>query len=118
MMIATVMQVILAVFIFLGGMIKILRLPFQVEHWVHYQYPLWFMTVTGVLELIGAIGLLGGIWNRYLAVGSGLLLIMLMLGAIHAHVFRAEQPLHTTIPATICLILSILVVIRNLKVFD
>jgi uncharacterized membrane protein len=117
-MIVTVMQVILAVFIFLGGVIKVLRVPFQVEHWVHYQYPLWFMSVTGVLELIGAIGLIGGIWNRYLAVGSSILLIILMLGAIHAHVIRAEQSLVTTIPATICLILSILVVIRNWSVFD
>lgn len=59
-MIAIVMQVILAVFILVGGFIKLLRIPFQVEHWQHYQYPLWFMSVIGFIELIGAIGMIGG----------------------------------------------------------
>ncbi|MGM0890931.1 MAG: DoxX family protein, partial [Bacillota bacterium] len=30
---AIVMQVILAVFILVGGFIKLLHIPFQVEHW-------------------------------------------------------------------------------------
>lgn len=50
-----VIQVILAVFILVGGFIKLLRIPFQVEHWQHYSYPLWFMSVIGLIELIGAI---------------------------------------------------------------
>lgn len=37
-MIAIVMQVILAVFILVGGFIKLLRIPFQIEHWQHYQH--------------------------------------------------------------------------------
>ncbi|MFB0843463.1 DoxX family protein [Paenibacillus oleatilyticus] len=114
-MIAKVLQVILAVFIFTGGIIKLLRVPFQVEHWQHYQYPLWFMSVTGFLELIGGIMLIAGIRNRRLAVGAGVLLVILLLGAIHAHIFRANQPVATTIPALVCLILSIIVIIRNLK---
>ncbi|UYY99351.1 DoxX family protein [Peribacillus frigoritolerans] len=113
-MIAIVMQVILAVFILVGGFIKLLRISFQVEHWQHYQYPLWFMSVIGFIELIGAIGMIGGIWNRYLAVGSGVLFVLIMIGALHAHIFRAHQSIVMIIPAMICLILSIIVIIKNL----
>ncbi|MEK4068911.1 DoxX family protein [Peribacillus sp. FSL R5-0717] len=113
-MIAIVMQGILAVFILVGGFIKLLRIPFQVEHWQHYQYPLWFMSVIGFIELIGAIGMIGGIWNRYLAIGSGVLFVLIMIGALHAHIFRAHQSIVMIIPAMICLILSIMVIIKNL----
>lgn len=104
-----ILQVILSLFILVGGFIKILHVPFQVEHWQHYQYPLWFMSVIGFLEIIGAIGMIGGIWNRYLVLGSGVLFVILMLGAIHAHIFRAHQPIVMIIPALLCLILSIVV---------
>ncbi|ASJ55436.1 MULTISPECIES: DoxX family protein [Brevibacillus] len=116
-MITTVIQVILAVFILTGGVIKLLRIPFQVEHWQHYQYPLWFMSVIGFLELIGGIAMILGAWNRYLAAGAGVLFVILMLGAIHAHIFRANQSVVTIIPALVCFILSIIVIIRNLKGF-
>ncbi|MFJ8071490.1 DoxX family protein [Peribacillus sp. NPDC096447] len=114
----TIMQVILAVFILIGGFIKLFRIPFQVEHWRHYQYPLWFMSVIGFIELIGALGIIGGIWNQYLALGSGVLFVILMLGAIHAHMFRAHQPIVMSIPAIICLVLSMMVILWNLKVFS
>lgn len=113
-MITVAMQVILAVFILVGGFIKLLRIPFQVEHWQHYQYPLWFMSVIGFIELIGAIGMIGGLWYRNLAVGSGVLFVLLMIGAIHAHIFRAHQSIVMIIPSMICLLLSIIVIIKNL----
>jgi DoxX-like family len=107
----TFMQVILAVFILIGGFIKLFRIPFQVEHWRQYQYPLWFMSVIGLIELIGAIGMIAGIWNQYLVLGSGILFIILMIGAIHAHIFRAHQNIITVIPATICLLLSLVMIL-------
>lgn len=116
-MATSILQVILSLFILIGGFIKILRVPFQVEHWNHYQYPLWFMTVIGLLEVIGAIAMIGGIWNRYLAVGSGTLFVILMLGAIHAHLFRANQSVVMIIPALVCLVLSVWVIIRHARVF-
>lgn len=112
-MIFIVIQVILAVFILVGGFIKLLRIPFQVEHWQHYQYPLWFMSVIGVIELMVAIGMIIGIWNRYLAVGSCVLLVLLMVGAVHAHMFRANQSIVTILPAIICLISSIILIFKN-----
>ncbi|WP_407653440.1 DoxX family protein [Brevibacillus ruminantium] len=97
-----------------GGLIKIARVPFQVEHWSHYQYPLLFMTVVGLLELIGAVALAGGFWNKSLAVAAGVLFIPLMLGAIHAHLFRARQPIMTILPSLLTLLFSVLVIYCNL----
>ena len=112
-----IMQAILAVFILVGGFIKLFRIPFQVEHRQCYQYPLWLMSVIGIVELIGAIGMIGGIWNPCLVFVSGVLFVILMIGAIHAHIFRAHQPIKMIIPATICLILSMMVIMWNFKVF-
>ncbi|MET3698853.1 hypothetical protein SAMN05877753_11088 [Bacillus oleivorans] len=39
-MITIFMKVSLAAFMLIGGVIKVLRVPFQVEHWLHYRYPL------------------------------------------------------------------------------
>lgn len=64
-MIPIVMKVCLAAFMFTGGVIKILHVPFQVEH--------WFLTVTGCLEIAGALIMAWEIWNPNLAVAAGIL---------------------------------------------
>jgi len=109
------MKMGLAAFMFIGGWIKVLRVPFQVDHWHHYQYPLWFLTVTGVLEIVGALGMMAGGWNRQAALASGILFAVLLIGAIHAHLFRAHQSLPTTIPAVACLVISLIIIVRELK---
>ncbi|WP_195576391.1 DoxX family protein [Paenibacillus sp. 1001270B_150601_E10] len=110
-----ILQAILALYIGLGGIVKVLRLPFQVEHWHQYQYPMWFLTVTGILEVLAAFGLIRGYWNRYFAIGAGIIIIVLMIGAIYTHLFKVNQPLTMAIPAAICLVLAVVVIIRNLK---
>ncbi|MCY7856680.1 DoxX family protein [Bacillus sonorensis] len=107
------LKAILAAFMLAGGIIKILRVPFQVEHWRHYQYPLWFLSVTGFLEIAGALMMAGGMWSRYFAVGAGMLFAILMIGAIHAHLFRARQSVFTAMPAMICLAVSVIIVISG-----
>ncbi|QWI16786.1 DoxX family protein [Bacillus wiedmannii] len=113
-----VLQVVLAILIVVGGFIKIFRISFQVEHWQRYQYPLWFMSIIGFIEIIGAIGIIGGIWNQYLALGANILLAVLMVGAIHAHIFRAKQSILMVIPALLCFILSTVIIIWNLNTFS
>nr|WGD63071.1 DoxX family protein [Bacillus subtilis] len=112
-MISIITKVSLAVFMLAGGIIKVSRVPFQVEHWWHYQYPLWFLTVTGILEIAGALAMTAGIWNRYATIGAGVLFVVLMAGAIHAHMFRARQSVIMVIPAMICLIVSIMIIMGS-----
>ncbi|ACK59044.1 DoxX family protein [Bacillus cereus] len=113
-----VLQVVLAIFIVVGGFIKIFHISFQVEHWQQYQYSLWFMSIIGLVEIVGAIGIIGGIWNQYLALGANTLIAVLMVGAIHAHMFRAKQSILMAIPALLCFILSMGIIIWNLNTFS
>ncbi len=111
-MVIKILQIILAVFIGLGGIIKVLRIDFQVQHWQEYQYPMWFLTVTGIMEIIAAIAIIAGFWNRGLVLIGSSIIVVFMLGAIYTHLFRVHQPLNTIIPSTICLILSIILIVR------
>lgn len=106
-------HIALALFIGLGGAIKVLRLEFQVEHWQLYGYPLWFLTMTGILEIVAMTGLLLGLRNRKLALLSSVGVGLLMTGAIYTHIFQAQQPPFTTIPAIICLLLSMLIIFEK-----
>lgn len=76
------------------------------------------MSIIGFIEVFGAIGIIAGIWNQYLALGSSILLVALMIGAIHAHIFRAHQSIVMIIPSTLCLILSMMIIIWNLNIFS
>lgn len=88
-MISIIMKVSLAVFMLAGGMIKVSRVPFQFqfEHWRHYQYSFWFLTVTGILEVVGALAMTA--WNRYAALGAGVLFAVLMAEAISCAYFSS-----------------------------
>ena len=66
-----------ALFLF-AGVTKLIGLPAMVEHFQHWGFPAWFCYVIGVLEILGAVGLLV---PRYAAeIASAL--IMLMIGAL------------------------------------
>ncbi|MDX5364131.1 MAG: DoxX family protein [Pseudazoarcus pumilus] len=78
---------ILLVLIFLAsGGAKLAALDFEVAAFTRWGFPLWFMTLTGVLEVAGAVGLL---MHRLAALAAGCL-ALLMLGAIATHVLHAE----------------------------
>ncbi|MFN2745490.1 MULTISPECIES: DoxX family protein [Bacillus] len=113
-MVLLFLKIGLAAFMLTGGVIKVLHVPFQVEHWRHYQYPLWFLSMTGGLEIVGALGMAWGVWNPYSALSSGVLFSILMIGAIHAHIFRARQSFLMAIPAAVCFICSLAIVIMEL----
>ena len=81
----------LALIFAVSGGAKLLSLPFEVEAFVRWGYPLSFMYFTGVLEIVGAIGLLV---PRVSALAS-LSLTTLMLGAIVTHLIHGEWPMLT-----------------------
>ena len=63
-----------------------------------------------VIEILGALGLLLGIWIPILGLLAALGFVVYFLGAVVAHV-RKRQPIKDMAPATILLVLSILVTI-------
>lgn len=81
----------------------------QAEEFGRFGYPRWFRTATGVAEVVGGLGLLGGLRSRTLAFPSGLLLCALMVGAAYTHVVRVRDPLPKAVPAFVTLALVALV---------
>lgn len=112
-MIIAGIQIVLGLYIMLGGVIKLLRVPFQVGHWQLYQYPMWTMTVVGIAEILIAAGLIGGLGDHRLSVMAGAVLVLIMFGAIYTHLLKARQPAITIVPASLCLILALIVISRN-----
>jgi len=77
----------LLAFIFLAsGGAKLLSLPFEIAAFERWGYAIEFMYFTGVVECLGAVGLL---FSRFSSFAS-LCLSALMLGAIGTHIIHRE----------------------------
>lgn len=51
----TTLAMTLGVMFIMAGGVKLLGQPSQVEHFAHWGYPLWFLYVTGVVEVCGGL---------------------------------------------------------------
>lgn len=88
-----------AVFLVAAGM-KFAAVPFEVDGFARFGYPLWFMYVVGALQLLGAVLL----WTRRCVfLGAGLLAVI-MVGAVGSHLL-AGDPMLMPLPASVLLIL-------------
>lgn len=86
--------------IFAGfGGAKLLALPFEVEAFARWGYSPTFMTITGALEVAGAVGLL----IPRLSALAATCLAALMLGAIATHLIHQEWPMLVVAVAITCL---------------
>ncbi|WCN37658.1 DoxX family protein [Aneurinibacillus uraniidurans] len=109
-MVTLIIQMILVIMFTFSAAIKFLRTKTMVQHWNEYRYPFWFMYVVATLETIGVIGILAGFWYSELLKYAAALISVLMLGAIHAHLFRAKHNPYMAINAFLMLGLSILLI--------
>jgi uncharacterized membrane protein YphA (DoxX/SURF4 family) len=80
---------LLALVFFASGGAKLAALEFETEAFARWGYPPWFMYLTGVLEVAGAIGLL----LPRLATLAAACLAALMIGAVATHAMHAEWPM-------------------------
>ncbi|GAA0817149.1 DoxX family protein [Colwellia sp. D2M02] len=85
-MVARISSYILALIFFASGGAKLLSLPFEIEAFVRWGYPIEFMYLTGIIEVFGALGLL----ITRLSSLSALCLGGFMLGAIGTHFVHKE----------------------------
>jgi putative oxidoreductase len=106
---AIVLQVILALMFLMATFAKFWDKR-QVEAFEHYGYPQWFRIVTGIVELIGAVGMIVGIWYPAVAPLAGLWLGITMLVAAITHI-RAKDPAKSLLFPVILLVLNVLVVL-------
>jgi putative oxidoreductase len=81
-----VLSLILALAFLGAAFAKFTAQPSMVTLFQSFNYPLWFMYVTGVLELAGAVFVL---IPRFAVVGAGLL-SAIMVGAIVSHLTHGQ----------------------------
>lgn len=84
-------EVILVCIFTISASLKFLRKPMMVQHWNEYRYPMWLMFVIATLEWVGVVGIFIAFWFHEVLVFVAILFALLMIGAIHAHLFRAKH---------------------------
>lgn len=98
-----VLSVLLALAFLLSGVLKLMGNPIEVQAFQGFGYPLWFMTVTGLLEVAGAILVLV---PRVAYIGAGLLTCV-MVGAVFSHLTHGQAA--SMAPAAVLLVIALVV---------
>ncbi|WP_028558822.1 DoxX family protein [Paenibacillus pinihumi] len=110
-MFLNILQVVLGVFfIFTGTTIISGKMA---KEFKRFGMPSFFNFLTGFIEIVGALGLIIGIWMPIVAFLSGALLGSTMLVAALTLVFIARDPLIKALPATVLCLLSFIIAILS-----
>jgi putative oxidoreductase len=106
---ATIIQVLLAV-IFLGaGGAKLAGVQMQVANFERYGYSQRFRLITGAVEVIGAAGMIAGLFVDEVAIAAAAVLAVTMVGA--AYTDARHSPPAMIVAPLVLLVLSLLVVV-------
>jgi uncharacterized membrane protein YphA (DoxX/SURF4 family) len=103
----TVLQVVLGLFFLVTGS-KILSGK-MADEFKRFGLPSFFNVLTGSFEIVGAIGMLAGIWIPSVAFWAGLLLGGTMLAGAFTLIVLAKDPIQKAIPAIVLFVLSLIV---------
>ncbi|MFC4775530.1 DoxX family protein [Paenibacillus sp. GCM10023252] len=110
--VSIVLQVLLGLMFLLSAFGKLSGQKAQVDSFNHLGLPQWFRILTGSMQLIGAAGMIVGIWYADIAAIAGLWIGVIMLGAVISHL-RAKDPIKAAIPGIVLFVLALAVVILN-----
>lgn len=113
MTLSIILQLLLGFIFLMTGFGKITGNKMQAESFAHLKLKKEFRLVTGVAQLVGAVGLIIGTWYPVLASLSGIWLGMIMLGAAAAHL-RVKDPLRQAVPAVVLCIVSFSIMVLNI----
>ncbi len=100
-----IVKVVLFVFFLMTGT-KIISGK-MAEEFKRFGLPSFFNFLTGAFEIVGAIGMLIGIWIPTVALLAGLLLGGTMLAAALTLIVLARDPFKKAIPALVLFVLSL-----------
>ncbi|MCG7376366.1 DoxX family protein [Paenibacillus sp. ACRSA] len=103
----TVLQVLLGIFFLFTGS-KIISGK-MAEEFKRFGLPSFFNILTGSFEIVGAIGMIVGIWMPIAAFWAGLLLGGTMLAGAFTLLVLAKDPIQKAIPAIVLFVLSLIV---------
>lgn len=103
----SVIQILLGVFFLFTGT-KIISGK-MADEFKRFGLPSFFNILTGLFELVGAVGMIVGIWLPVVAIWAGLLLGGTMLVAAFTLIVLAKDPIQKAIPALVLFVLSLIV---------
>jgi uncharacterized membrane protein YphA (DoxX/SURF4 family) len=108
----TSLWVLLAIFFLMAGGAKLLNSDAHAQDFANWGYPLWFLYMTAIIEIGGAIGLLIPAARLY----ATLLLSATMVGAAATHL-RAGEMGAVPVPLVLLVLLILLVwTLRSSKI--
>lgn len=108
--VAIIIEVLLGLMFLMAGVMKISGAQMHVDNFRKWGLPQWFRVVTGLVELLGAAGMIVGIWLPAWAALAGIWLAVTMLGAVIVHI-RVKDPVSQMAMSIILLLLSLAVVL-------
>src|SRR5258708_19808788 len=103
--VALVLQIVLGLAFLASSYPKVTRSKQMVEGFQKNHFPVWFLVLTGVLEIVAALGLIAGIWVPILATLGAALLICIMVAAFLTHI-PPKDAISRIAPAAVFLFLG------------
>lgn len=104
-----VLQSVLALAFLATASVKLIGVQFYVEAFDRFGYPQWLRMVAGLVEVLGALGMIVGIFYPVWAILAGLLVAVTLVGAFASHL-RVHDPLWKLWQAPLLCGLSLVVV--------
>ena len=106
--IKTCLWILLGLLFLAAGGAKLWNPAAHAEKFAHWGYPLWFVYATGLIEVVGGIGLFIPVGRLY----GVLLLSMTMIGATVTHLRAGEM---SAFPVPLVLLLGLLTLAWTMK---
>ncbi|MFD2611418.1 DoxX family protein [Paenibacillus gansuensis] len=110
--VSIVLQVLLGAAFLLFASGKLTGQQMQVDNFNHLRLPPWFRIVTGLVHVVGAAGMIAGIWVEGLASWAGLWIGVTMLFAVIFHL-RVGDSFGKALPALVLAVLAFAVTVIN-----
>jgi uncharacterized membrane protein YphA (DoxX/SURF4 family) len=105
-----IIAVLLAMAFLAAGLPKIAGQEKSVAQADHLGVPRGINRGIGGLEVLGALGVVAGLWSAWLGVAAGIGLTLLMIGALGSHT-RAKDPGKAMAPAAVFGLIAVVYVV-------
>lgn len=107
-----ILQVVLGLAFLMAGGMKLIGAKQSLRQRDHLRVMPWFWRVTGVLEVLSAIGLFVGLWVPVVAVVASLLLAATMIGAFSTHMLRRDPFANASVSLVLLVLVLIVIVVH------
>jgi uncharacterized membrane protein YphA (DoxX/SURF4 family) len=110
--VATVLQVLLGLAFLGAGVSKLAGAQMQVEIFDRLRLSQSFRPIVGIVEIIGALGILAGVAVHWVAAVAAIGLVGVMLGALLTHIRSRDAVQNVVPPAVLLCVAAIVVALR------